>query len=398
MKYLKKYKFIIERKDLEKREKILDLMNDIFILIKNHYINIIDELLDKRKTIEDYLDDMKLRSSALEIPLTNFKFIIKIKKYNSKNKDDRSAGSYERDKKNNYFLIISLNNFYELIEDIFFIDKKNFSTLKNDILNYELEDKEKYIIFHELIHATDDMKYDLFQNLRNACKKSKLQDIYDIGVEKNPNYNSNLDPIFMAEYDNVVYPNLNTEYNAYFLTAVDKLLTKLKDNEVKWEQINDFDTFKDFFMILSLRYFDFYNKTTKYKKHYDKRMYDLFIKLKEKFESKKFESKQPPKWLDNQRYWKIKYSDFDVAMDKLDVPTERRKIIKDGTINSHINQNQEILLTNWKFGDTIGWNWRFIHDSIINDPKWTNMGDLIITPEDINKYEINSKAKKYNIL
>lgn len=102
--------------------------------------------------------------------------------------------------------------------------------------------------------------------------------------------------------------------------------------------------------------------------------------------------------MQNKKYWKIVYSDFDVAMDKLNVPYERIQKIKESITDSHIRQDQEILLIGWNFGDRISWNWRFIHDSIINDPLWTNMGDLIITPEDRKQYEINSKAKKYNIL
>jgi hypothetical protein len=402
MKYLKKYKFIIERKDLEKREEIRDMMNDIMILIRNHFVTIADNILTNKNHYIDYIfsttyENFEFYPKTLEIPLKNFKFIIKIKKYDSnvKGKADKIAGSYEKNG-NKYILTIPLDKFYELIRKIFTSNNnQELQKIKKDIARYKLENKEKQIIFHELIHATDDMKFDLFKELIKACSKSKLYDICDAGLANDPEYNAKLDPNFIDEYDKV-YANLTTEYNAFFLAAVDKLIIKLKNGDIKWNQINSFNTFKEFFTMLSLRNFDFYGKTTRFKKHYDKRMYDLFIKLKEKYETKKFESNETN--INTKKYWKILYSDFDVAMDKLNIPNQRRMTMKQSGIDNHMNLNDEILITNFGFNSLVGWNWRFAHDSIINNPEWTNMGNLIITSEDRKQYEIKTKAKKYNIL
>lgn len=280
MKYLKKYKFIIERTDLEKKEEITILLENIIDIIKNHYATIIDEILNGTIKPNDYInDDMELYSSAFEIPLKDFKFTIIVKKLNKKIK---SAGTYEIIK-GKYYLTLSLNELFDLIENVFFMNEKFLPQLKNDLLSYNLDEEEYSIIFHELVHATDDMKYDVFVSLRNACLKSNLPKIYAAGLNNNPDYDSKKDPIFMAEYDKV-YSNLNHEYNAYFLMSVDRLLRKLNDNQIKWQQISDFDTFKDFFILLSERFYSFYFKTEKYKKHYDKRMYDLYLKLKNKYE------------------------------------------------------------------------------------------------------------------
>ena len=280
MKYLKKYKFIIERTDLEKKEEITILLENIIDIIKNHYATIIDEILNGTIKPNDYInDDMELYSSAFEIPLKDFKFAIIVKKLNKKIK---SAGTYEIIK-GKYYLTLSLNELFDLIENVFFMNEKILPKLKNDLLSYNLDDEEYSIMFHELIHAKDDMKYDVFDSLRQACKKSNLPKIYNTGLNNIPNYDSKKDPIFMAEYDKV-YSNLNVEYNGYFLTSVDRLLRKLNDKQIKWEQISDFDTFKDFFILLSDRFYNFYYKTEKYKKYYDKRMYDLYSKLKNKYE------------------------------------------------------------------------------------------------------------------
>ncbi|MCK9417141.1 hypothetical protein M0Q97_10845 [Candidatus Dojkabacteria bacterium] len=280
MKYIKKYNFIIERTDLEKREEITILLNNIIDIIKNHYAAIIDKILNGTIKPNDYInDDMELYSSALEIPLKSFKFIIKIKKSDKKNK---YGGSYEKIK-GKYYLTLLLNELFDIIENVFFMNEKILPKLKNDLLSYNLDDEEYSIMFHELIHAKDDMKYDVFDSLRQACKKSNLPKIYNTGLNNIPNYDSKKDPIFMAEYDKV-YSNLNVEYNGYFLTSVDRLLRKLNDKQIKWEQISDFDTFKDFFILLSDRFYNFYYKTEKYKKYYDKRMYDLYSKLKNKYE------------------------------------------------------------------------------------------------------------------
>lgn len=280
MKYLKKYKFIIERTDLEQREEIKILLENIIDIIKNHYATIIDKILNGTIKPNDYInDEEELYSSALEISLNKFKFTIKIKKSNKKN---RSAGTYEIIE-NKYYLTLSLNKLFDLIENIFFINKDYLPQLKNDLLSYNLDDEEYSTIFHELVHATDDMKYDIIDSLYTACKKSNMPKIYNAGLKNNPEYDREKDPIYMAEY-NKVYPNLNPEYNAYFLTSVDRLLRKLNDNQIHWQQINDFDTFKDFFTLLSESFYSFYYKTEKYKKHYDKRMYDLYTKLKNKYE------------------------------------------------------------------------------------------------------------------
>lgn len=293
MKYLKKYKFIIERKDLEKREEINDLLNDIVIIIKNHFIKITDNILTGKNNIEDYItniDNYSFNKEVLKIPVKNKKFYIKIKKFDSNKTEttsDISGGSYSRQNtikpiaKNEfklvkeYILTISMNNFYDLIKKIFITKKQYLPKLKKDIARYRLSNDEKITLFHELVHAYDDMKYDIFNDIK---KWSKVVALHKSGKNfKDKEYSDEY-------YKN--YVNSNSEYNAYFLQSVDKLLNLLKKGDIKWNQIEDFDTFKDFFIILSLNHFDFYGKTTKFKKHYDKRMYDLYTKLKEKYDNK----------------------------------------------------------------------------------------------------------------
>ena len=131
MKYLKKYKIIIERTDLEQREEITILLKNIIDIIKNHYVFIIDKILNGTIKSKDYIDDdMELYSSALEIPLKDFKFTIKINKSDKKNK---TAGTYEIIK-NKYYLTISLNQLFDMIENVFFMNKEYLPQLKNDLL------------------------------------------------------------------------------------------------------------------------------------------------------------------------------------------------------------------------------------------------------------------------
>lgn len=286
MKYLKKYKFIIERKDLEKREEISDLLNDIVIIIKNHFINIANNILTSRNKINDYVsstmknldleklerEDIIIKKETLEIPIENHKFKIVLE---NNGKYFIYGKTYGRTN-NNTYLIVSLGEyFFTLIENIFILPNDFLLSEIDKIKNYEIPSNMQDSLFHELVHATDDMKFDVFNDLMKCTKLLTLKKAGK-GLD---------DPEYTEEYFKN-YPNFTTEYNAYFMMSVNKLLNKLKNNEIKWTQINDFYKFKEFFTMLTLNYFDFYDKTTKFKKHYDKRMYDLYTKLKEKYDEK----------------------------------------------------------------------------------------------------------------
>ena len=108
-------KYLLERKDLEKREEILKFLDEIVLVVKKHFIKIIDNLLTGKNTIGDYIhnahlyknhnperEDIFIRDSTLIIKL-NKKYRFKIILTNS------SGGSYSKEKKlakNFYFFLL----------------------------------------------------------------------------------------------------------------------------------------------------------------------------------------------------------------------------------------------------------------------------------------------------
>jgi hypothetical protein len=260
MKYIKKYK-LLEREDLQKREEILIFLDDIVLIVKNYFINIIDNLIEGKKKAKDYT-----QIKVFEIVLDKkYKFII-IYQLNY------GGGSYAEDRNGNNFLIISLGkDFNKIIRDIF-ISNSNLEEIKNKIINYKLDKDTNDILFHELIHATDDMKFNIFKDF---MKVVKLRTLYN-------NEKTFKDPEYTEEYFKH-YPNFTTEYNAYFMMAVNMLIKNIKNNDIDIKKIKEFDDFKNYFINLTKKYYDLYTNTTKFKKNYDKRMYDLYTKLKEKY-------------------------------------------------------------------------------------------------------------------
>jgi hypothetical protein len=101
----------------------------------------------------------------------------------------------------------------------------------------------KNILYHEFVHRYDDLKHDLMK---------------------------------MVNKD---YYNNNAEYNAYFLSAIHYLKNEMKNG---YQIPNDFLEFKKHFIELLNYKNNFYDTTVKYKKHLDKRIYDLYIKLQQK--------------------------------------------------------------------------------------------------------------------
>lgn len=283
MKYLIKLEnFLTERKDIEKREEILAFLNDIVLVIKNHFINIIDNLI-KGKNIEDYIilttrehtdnkrlsikPEYEIDEKTLEIDLDKkHKFKIVLELYDG-------TGSYAKNDNGSNFLFICLGEeFNELLKDIFITRKTELAEIKNKIKNYKLEKNVSDILFHELIHATDDMKFDIVNDFRKVTKLLALKTAGK-GFE---------DPEFTEEYFKN-YPNFTTEYNAYFMMATNILMYNIKNNIIDLRKLKDFKDFKEYFINLTKKWYIIYNDTTKFKKHYDNRMYDLYTKIKEKY-------------------------------------------------------------------------------------------------------------------
>ena len=283
MKYVKAYSHILERKDLEKREEILKLLDGIILVVKNHFIKIIDNLLSGKNKIYDYIfldDDFKVKykpkrenieflSNTLTIKLNKkhrFKIII----------TNESGGSYSKETTTGEeFLFFSFgNSFYNRLKDIFILPKEDLPEIKKEIKNYKLDPHSKDVLLHELVHATDMMKFDIYKELK---KSVKIMSLFNSGKGLG---DKEFDSEFFKEY-----PNFTTEYNAYFMMATNMLINNLKNKSIKFYEIKDYDKFKEYFTNLTNDYYDFYNKTTKFKKHFDKRMYDLYIKLKEKYDN-----------------------------------------------------------------------------------------------------------------
>lgn len=103
--------------------------------------------------------------------------------------------------------------------------------------------------------------------------------------------------------------------------------------------------------------------------------------------------------IENKKYWKVKFSDLDVSLYKLGVPYIKELLIK---INSKSIPKEYIYITYNMFANKIKpWSFVAYNDSniiFLKNANYTYMGEIEITPEDIEKYNIWKKGKKYNIL
>ena len=149
------------------------------------------------------------------------------------------------------------------------IDVMNVSILNKIIRQTVFENLKwediKDVLYHEMTHRYDDIKHDIVKINKDLFSTTQIKLI------KNDNEK------FWTGYMKR-YPEMSTEYNAYFLAAINYL----KDDISKGQYTipNNFVDFKADFEKLINRIYPFYKKSDKFRKHFNKRIYDLYTKLK----------------------------------------------------------------------------------------------------------------------
>jgi len=113
------------------------------------------------------------------------------------------------------------------------------------------------IIFHEIVHRYDDLKYDINKVVNKKLARMKSNYVNDEFLE--------------------LYYNSEAEHNAYFLGALNDLL-RLVDNRALNIKGFSFEQFKSNFMGCT----EFSDAVKgKWMKKWNKRIYDIYVKLKE---------------------------------------------------------------------------------------------------------------------
>jgi hypothetical protein len=244
---------IFEREDIQKRNLIKQSAEIITTAIKNHFIKTINKYIDISKVTYEKVHEIDQELTF--IPYDYFTIVIQ----------EGSTSWAKQDDTEKRFLClgpIMLLNWKNKIYD-HIVNKAQYQ-LNKDLKKLKEENFYNLIrehIMHELTHKYDDeMKHNLF---------SWLEKVYHV-VEGDREKALN---IYMKKY-----PNLSPEYNAFFITAANEIIDKI-ENGTKYSDFKSF--YKDFKIILKNHggRYDFFNKTSRFKNHIDKRIYDLWTKL-----------------------------------------------------------------------------------------------------------------------
>ena len=102
--------------------------------------------------------------------------------------------------------------------------------------------------------------------------------------------------------------------------------------------------------------------------------------------------------IENKKYWKVKFSDLNASLYKLGIPYIKELLIK---INSKSTPKEYIYITYNMFNNKLKpWSFVAYNDSnndFLKNAEYTYMGEVEITPEDIEKYNLWEKTQKYNL-
>ena len=147
-------------------------------------------------------------------------------------------------------------------------DGPEYEPTKFEQINW---DEIRGIIYHELTHRYDDLKHDI-QKVSGT-----LVNIYGKMSGSTKEYQK----AYTKQY-----PKNTAEYNAYFISAINYLKDDIKNG--KYGLPNNFTDFKaDFENYIGTNYssgqnYNFFRESEKFRKHLNKRIFDLWIKIKEK--------------------------------------------------------------------------------------------------------------------
>ena len=306
-----------ERKDSDKIEFVKKWVDNIFDDINSKIKEMFEYYFPKRFT-----KNVGTRKGRFQkIRTSNFRFGRYISKENSisisfARKVDNTLGKY--DPKNRTVILYnnSLADWLFRLNDLvyFYNDEEQRENIKNRSKYWEeavsiynkiyvylrdYADEVKDILFHELIHYSDDLVYSLERSLyiRNDELNKKIK--RELGY-----YNSS-DPEVKDKIDKMVkdvYFNSNEEYNAYYLSAIYKFLTYLnsfnkKDLERAFQYIDGtpvgvmttFNRFKNRFVLSYLQSFNKFNNI--YQRRILKRLYDFYVNIRSVLEARLKEEK-----------------------------------------------------------------------------------------------------------
>lgn len=110
--------------------------------------------------------------------------------------------------------------------------------------------------------------------------------------------------------------------------------------------------------------------------------------------------------IENKKYWKVKFSDLNASLYKLGIPYIKELLIKiKKNFSVHYNSqsipNEYIYITYNMFNNKLK-PWSFVayngnNNDFLKNADYTYMGEVEITPEDIESYKFWEKTQKYNL-
>jgi len=241
---------IFERKDIELSEKAMDATN---LIIKSINEDILTQINKKKSLFSTTIGNDNLYALTFSInKYLNITIII----------GEGTFGGYYLD---------------DMLPEIFIYDTNFIETLKKINNLSDIQDKKntfhsinfnnvRKILYHELIHRLDAVNNKLHHSKKYKKKLGEIS-IYDKQFD-----------IKLKKLKSKTYFKSTAEYNAHFLAAINYMNDEIKDGTYKIP--DNFTEFKKHFINKWLIN-NFYDKSnSNLKKHFDKRIYDLYTKLK----------------------------------------------------------------------------------------------------------------------
>ena len=113
----------------------------------------------------------------------------------------------------------------------------------------------RYSVVHELVHRYDDLKYDMSRVVDKRFVKGGMTD--------------------------ELYVNSTTEHNAHFFAQLDSMVKGIESGRIEHHRVDTFEKFRAVFMDGLLRGSGDKITPKKWTRKMDKRMYDVYLRLKE---------------------------------------------------------------------------------------------------------------------
>lgn len=111
---------------------------------------------------------------------------------------------------------------------------------------------------------------------------------------------------------------------------------------------------------------------------------------------KTFEAVEPKEYGE---YWKINTDTpyYEISLNKIGMPKDVQKDYIDSDIKRSFKRYEFIFILKAQANNPSGFDWSWSDYESAYKKKFRNMGEVEITTEDIEEWELNKNANKYNL-